>query len=68
MRAAAPSGGECTANRGAQRVARRPTRIGIPNSFNYVAGWSNGDVDLVKETADRVTSCAKALLGAVSRE
>jgi antirestriction protein ArdC len=34
-------------------------------SFSYVAGWAGGSTELVKETADRVVSCAKEILAAV---
>jgi len=34
-------------------------------SFGYVAGWSKGDTDLVKKTADRVQKAAKKILEAV---
>ena len=34
-------------------------------SFNYVARWSNGDPGLFKQTAERVTSCAKRVLDAM---
>lgn len=31
-------------------------------SFNYVARWSGGDTDLMKNTAERVMGCAKSIL------
>lgn len=31
-------------------------------SFPYVARWANGDVDLVKQSAERVVSCARTIL------
>lgn len=31
-------------------------------SFPYVAAWSNGDVEKIKETGGRVTSCAREIL------
>ncbi len=34
-------------------------------SFSYVAGWARGSLELVRETADRVVSCAKEILGAL---
>jgi antirestriction protein ArdC len=40
---------------------------GIPSdaySFPYIARWSNGDLDVVRATAERVISCARAIIGA----
>ena len=40
---------------------------GLPTddySLPYVAGWSGGDRDLVRETAERVMGCARAVLRA----
>jgi len=34
-------------------------------SFGYVAGWANGDTDLVRATADNVLSTARTILGAL---
>ena len=34
-------------------------------SLPYVAGWSGGDRDIVRQTAERVTGCARAVLAAV---
>jgi len=31
-------------------------------SFPYVARWSNGDTDVIKRTAERVTRCAGQIL------
>ena len=31
-------------------------------SFAYVARWSDGDLDLIRTTADRVITCAKMIL------
>ncbi|MDQ3954505.1 MAG: ArdC-like ssDNA-binding domain-containing protein [Actinomycetota bacterium] len=31
-------------------------------SFSYVAGWTQGSLELLKDTADRVVSCAKGML------
>lgn len=31
-------------------------------SFAYVARWSEGSPDLIKETGERVISCAKQIL------
>jgi hypothetical protein len=38
---------------------------GLPTdgySLPYVAGWSGGDRDVVRRTAERVTACARAVL------
>jgi antirestriction protein ArdC len=37
-------------------------------SFPYVAGWSNGQVETVRATADRVIATADAILGAIAAE
>ena len=34
-------------------------------SFPYVARWADGDVDLVRRTAERVLGCARSLLEAI---
>lgn len=34
-------------------------------SFAYVARWSAGESDLIKDTAERVICCAKQILGAL---
>lgn len=34
-------------------------------SLPYVAGWSGGDRDVVRETAERVTGCARTVLRGV---
>jgi len=31
-------------------------------SFNYVARWSGGDTDLMRDTAERVIGCATSIL------
>ena len=31
-------------------------------SFPYIARWSNGDLDVVRATAERVISCARTIL------
>jgi antirestriction protein ArdC len=31
-------------------------------SFGYVAGWSDGDIDLVRTTSERVLTCARTVL------
>lgn len=31
-------------------------------SFGYVAGWSNGDIEIVRDTADRVMKTAKLII------
>lgn len=33
-------------------------------SFSYVARWSLGDMEKIKETGERVVSCAKRILSA----
>lgn len=41
---------------------------GLPTddySLPYVAGWSGGDRDIVRETAERVTACARAVLAGI---
>lgn len=41
---------------------------GLPTddySLPYVVGWSDGDRDVVRETAERVTGCARTVLRAV---
>lgn len=43
-------------------------RYGLPTddySLPYVAGWSGGDRDIVRDTAERVTRCARTVVGAV---
>ena len=37
-------------------------------SFAYVARWSNGECDLIKDTAERVVKCAKHILGSLERD
>jgi hypothetical protein len=32
-------------------------------SFPYVARWANGDVEILRQTAERVVSCASRILG-----
>jgi hypothetical protein len=34
-------------------------------SFAYVARWSSGDTELIKDTAGRVIECAKSILGSL---
>lgn len=34
-------------------------------SFPYVARWSDGDVDKIKETGARVVSCASTILASL---
>jgi hypothetical protein len=31
-------------------------------SFNYVARWSDGDTEIIKDTAERAIVCAKQIL------
>ena len=35
-----------------------------PYSFPYIARWSNGDLDLVRSTAERAIGCARRILSA----
>lgn len=35
-------------------------------SFRYVAAWSDGEVEKIKETGERVINCAKTILDATS--
>lgn len=37
-------------------------------SFPYVARWSNGDLDVLKASADRVVSCARSILRGLEGE
>ncbi len=37
-------------------------------SFAYVARWSDGATDLIKETAERVIECAKGILESLTEE
>lgn len=37
-------------------------------SFAYVARWSDGATELIKETAERVIGCAKRILTAVQEK
>lgn len=37
-------------------------------TFPYVAGWANGDTELVKSTADNVLKTARAILGAMEND
>jgi len=37
-------------------------------SFPYVAGWANGETDVVRETADKVLTTARAILTALETE
>jgi DNA primase len=37
-------------------------------SFAYVARWSDGLVELVRDTAERVIACAKDILNAIAKE
>jgi antirestriction protein ArdC len=37
-------------------------------SFPYIARWSNGDLDVVRATAERVINCARAILQTASLE
>jgi len=37
-------------------------------TFPYVAGWANGETDVVRETADKVLSTARAILAALETE
>jgi hypothetical protein len=34
-------------------------------SFPYIARWSNGETELIKETGERVIRCAKQILQAL---
>ncbi|MGH2756011.1 MAG: ImmA/IrrE family metallo-endopeptidase, partial [Actinomycetota bacterium] len=34
-------------------------------SFAYVARWTDGEVDMVKATADRVVACARSIIAGV---
>ena len=36
-------------------------------SFPYVARWSGGDVDLVKQSAERVVGCSRSILGILNQ-
>lgn len=39
------------------------TRVFGPTAeFPYVARWSEGDTELIKETGERVIGCAKGIL------
>lgn len=38
----------------------------VDYSLPYVAGWSGGDRDIVRDTAHRVTDCARAVLAGIA--
>jgi antirestriction protein ArdC len=45
--------------------------VGLPTddyTFAYVAGWSSGDTQVVRDTADRVISASRAILAALGTE
>ncbi|MGH2703462.1 MAG: ImmA/IrrE family metallo-endopeptidase [Actinomycetota bacterium] len=37
-------------------------------SFAYVARWSNGETDVIKETGERVMACARSILKTLERD
>ena len=37
-------------------------------SFSYVAGWSSGDGDLVRDSAERVIECSRRILSGLEGE
>jgi hypothetical protein len=45
-----------------------PMASSSSHSWSYVARWSDGSSDLVKDTAERVVGCAKEILSSLEAQ
>jgi hypothetical protein len=65
---ATPSTGPAAKSKPRASPTSWPPPVGLATdtySFPYVAGWAGGDPSVVAETAERVITCARTILGAL---